>query len=123
MNPFLRAAPAAVFALACLSGSGAFAADSTEIAKGLQALNPNDVKQVIATLSSDDFEGREPGSHGETLTVDYIADQFKKIGLVPGNPNGSYVQDAGLTGHHSHPEAKIGDQALAMPDDFVAWSY
>ncbi len=123
MKSVLRVAPAAAFALACLSGSGAFAADSPEVAKGLAALNPNDVKQVIATLSSDDFEGREPGSHGETLTVDYIADQFKKIGLVPGNPSGSYVQDATLTGHHSHPEAKIGDQAMATPDDFVAWSY
>ena len=123
MKSVLRVAPAAAFALACLSGSGAFAADSPEVAKGLAALNPNDVKQVIATLSSDDFEGREPGSHGETLTVDYIADQFKKIGLVPGNPSGSYLQDATLTGHHSHPEAKIGDQAMATPDDFVAWSY
>src|SRR5579859_7723015 len=119
MKSIVRAVPAAVFALTCFSAS---AADNA-VAKGLQAINGNDIRSVIETLSSDDFEGREPGSHGETLTVDYITDQFKKIGLAPGNPNGTYIQNAPLTGVVSHPEAQIGGQPMATPDDYVAWSY
>src|SRR5215813_2750088 len=46
----------------------------------------------IKTLSSDEFEGRGPGTKGEELTVAYLTDQFRKIGLKPGNPDGSYVQ-------------------------------
>src|SRR5580698_274744 len=47
-----------------------------------------DTDAVLAhtkTLSSDAFEGRAPGSKGEELTVNYLVDQFKKMGLEPGN--------------------------------------
>jgi len=123
MKSYTRAVPAALFALACLCGRGAAADSAADIAKGLQAIKADDVHKVIETLSSDEFEGREPGSHGETLTVEYIADQFKKIGLAPGNPNGTYIQNVPLTGNLSHPQASVGGQAMASPDDFVAWSY
>ncbi len=33
------------------------------------------------TLSSDEFEGRAPGTMGEELAVTYLADQFQKAGL------------------------------------------
>ena len=123
MKSFARAVPAAIFALACLGATAASVGSNADVAKGLQTIKPDDLRQVIETLSSDDFEGREPGSHGEQLTVDYIADQFKKAGLVPGNPDGSYIQKVPLTGHRSHPQATIGGQAMSSPDDFVAWSY
>src|SRR5512145_1825314 len=45
----------------------------------------------ITRLSSDEFEGRLPGTKGEQLTVQYLTDQFKAIGLEPGNPDGTYV--------------------------------
>ena len=46
----------------------------------------------ITRLSSDEFEGRLPGTKGEQLTVQYLTEQFKAIGLEPGNPDGTYVQ-------------------------------
>src|SRR5437764_12830864 len=46
----------------------------------------------IKTLSSDEFEGRGPGTKGEELTVAYLIDQFQKIGLKPGNTDGTYIQ-------------------------------
>jgi hypothetical protein len=46
----------------------------------------------IKMLSSDEFEGRAPGSKGEELSIKYISDQFKQIGLSPGNPDGTYFQ-------------------------------
>src|SRR5438128_1415976 len=51
-------------------------------------LPPIDVDAVLAhtkVLSSNEYEGRAPGTKGEELTVRYIEDQFKKIGLKAGN--------------------------------------
>jgi Zn-dependent M28 family amino/carboxypeptidase len=50
----------------------------------------------IKKLSSDEFEGRAPGTKGEQLTVQYLTDQFKAAGLEPGNPDGSWTQKVPL---------------------------
>src|SRR5215510_3638273 len=50
----------------------------------------------IKKLASDEFEGRAPGSKGEQLTVQYLTDQFKAIGLEPGNPDGTWTQKVPL---------------------------
>jgi Zn-dependent M28 family amino/carboxypeptidase len=42
-------------------------------------------------LSSDEFEGRKPGTIGERMTTTYLIDQFKSMGLKPGNGD-SYLQ-------------------------------
>ena len=52
----------------------------------------------IQVLASDEFEGRAPGSAGEELTVDYLIEQFGAAGAVPGNPDGTWVQDVPLVG-------------------------
>jgi hypothetical protein len=52
----------------------------------------------IKTLSSDEYAGRLPGTHGGDLTVQYLTEQFKKLGLAPGNPDGTYVQAVALNG-------------------------
>ncbi|MGX5729329.1 M28 family metallopeptidase [Pseudoxanthomonas beigongshangi] len=56
------------------------------------AINEADFAQLVKTLSSDEFEGRGPGSTGEEKTVAYLEAQMKRIGLQPGN-NGSFFQD------------------------------
>ncbi len=78
-------------------------------------------------LSSDEFEGRLPGTKGEELTVKYLVDQFKAIGLKPGNTDDSYVQRVPLVG--ITPEAapmifrKGAEQRrLKWKDDFVAFT-
>src|SRR4029450_11611845 len=60
-----------------------------------------DINAVLAhtkILSSDEFEGRLPGTRGEELTVKYLVDQFKAIGLESGNTDGTYVQRVPLVG-------------------------
>ncbi|HYN06523.1 MAG TPA: M28 family metallopeptidase [Vicinamibacterales bacterium] len=52
----------------------------------------------IRKLSSDEFEGRAPGTKGEQLTVQYFTEQFKAAGLEPGNPDGSWTQKVPLVG-------------------------
>lgn len=45
----------------------------------------------IKKLASDEFLGRKPGTKGERLTTNYIADYLKKIKISPAN-GGSYFQ-------------------------------
>src|SRR6266571_5136544 len=54
-------------------------------------------------LSSDEFEGRAPGTKGEELSVNYLSDQFRKAGLQPGNTDGTYVQKVPLVGITPEP--------------------
>ncbi|HJN43718.1 MAG: peptidase M28 [Acidobacteria bacterium] len=53
---------------------------------------------AVERLASDEFEGRAPGSDGETLTVAYLTEQFQALGLEPGNPDGTWVQNVPLVG-------------------------
>src|SRR5882757_1652281 len=56
----------------------------------------------IRILASDEFEGRGPGSHGEDKTVEYLIAQFRNANLLPGNPDGTYIQSVPLTVFSSH---------------------
>jgi Zn-dependent M28 family amino/carboxypeptidase len=82
----------------------------------------------IRTLSSDEFEGRGPGSKGEQLTIAYLQDQFRSAGLEPGNPDGTYLQNVPLVGITPDPAMKLtlaGHGQTLEPkfqDDFIAWS-
>src|SRR2546421_5579997 len=81
----------------------------------------------VKVLSSDEFEGRAPGSKGEELSVAYLIDQFKAIGLKPGNPDGTYVQKVPLVGITPTPAPLVvtkGRQQLTLKwkDDVVAWT-
>ena len=50
------------------------------------------------TISSDEFEGRAPGTRGEDRTVAYLEGEFRRLGLKPGNPDGTYVMPTSGTG-------------------------
>ena len=56
------------------------------------AIDAADFRELTARLSSDEFEGRGPGSPGEDKTVEYIKAQYERIGLKPGGDNGSWYQ-------------------------------
>jgi Zn-dependent M28 family amino/carboxypeptidase len=92
----------------------------------LEAITPDGLLAHIKVLASDEFEGRAPGTKGEDLSVKYITDQFKNIGLKPGNPDGTYTQEVPLAGIKSEPRMSfaVGDKTMNLkyPDDFVASS-
>ena len=68
------------------------------------------------TLSSDEFEGRAPGTKGEELTVTYLVDQFKKVGLKPGNTDGTYIQKVPLVGITPTPAPLVVQEGRAAAD-------
>src|SRR3954451_10770931 len=110
----------------CLLASFALAADAPPKA-ALDAITADELMKHIKALASDEFEGRAPGSKGEELSVKYITEQFKALGLKAGNPNGSYTQDVPLAGIKSAPTASLvangkEPMELKFPDDYVASS-
>jgi Zn-dependent M28 family amino/carboxypeptidase len=92
----------------------------------LRTISGSSLLKHIKVLASDDFEGRSPGTKGEAMTVAYLQDQFIKMGLTPGNPDGSYVQKVPMIGATSTPALSYQiagkNVALQFPEDFVAWS-
>lgn len=54
-------------------------------------INAADFAGYDKRLSSDEFEGRKPGTIGERMTTTYLIDQFKGMGLKPGHGD-SYLQ-------------------------------
>jgi|ERR1041384_249336 Zn-dependent M28 family amino/carboxypeptidase len=94
--------------------------------QALDAITADGVMSHIKSLSSDEFEGRAPGTHGEELAINYIADQFKKVGLEPGNTDGTYFQKVPLAGITTKQDAELKVKAgskelkLKYKDDFVA---
>ena len=52
-------------------------------------------KKHLKILSSDKFEGRETGKAGGQMAADYIAKEFKKLGLIA-PVNGSFFQEVPL---------------------------
>jgi hypothetical protein len=55
-------------------------------------LRESNMKEGIYFLASDSLEGRLTSSKGEQIAATYIANSFKKIGLLPKGDNGTYLQ-------------------------------
>ncbi|BCS32274.1 aminopeptidase [Luteitalea sp. TBR-22] len=94
----------------------------------LPAVDGARLLEQIRALSSDEFQGRKPGTEGEVRTVAYLEQQFKALGLQPGNTDGTYVQDVrlvGLTPAQKRPFTVTGGgkrATFAWRDEVVAWS-
>ncbi len=64
--------------LACGYNASAAANDDA-----LKQIDSAGLLEHISTLASDEFGGREPMSEGERLTLNYLEQQFKELGLKP----------------------------------------
>ena len=88
--------------------------------------SPERLMAHIRTLSSNEFQGRGPGTKGEEVTLGYIEKQFRDMGLEPGNPDGSYLQAVPLVGTRPDPKMVLTfaghgkTMQLAYEKDFVA---
>jgi Zn-dependent M28 family amino/carboxypeptidase len=83
----------------------------------------------VVYLASDRLEGRGPGTRGEDLATEYIAEEFKKAGLKPIVKNGTYFQRVPLvrvvTSDKATLQAVKGDTTLNFPigDGFAGLSH
>ncbi len=89
---FCAAAVLALSACAAQTG-GPRPLSITDVAPG--DISEDTMRDVTRILSSDEFEGREPGTPGEEKTLALLQQRFAAAGLQPGN-NGSWFQDVPL---------------------------
>ena len=121
---------AALLATVACSSEKALEAPPADQQTPIGQLPEIDADAVLAharTLSSDEFEGRGPGTKGEELTVKYLVDEFTKLGIKPGNTDGSFIQKVplvGITPDGAPLVIKKGAKQLRLNwrDDVVAWT-
>ncbi|TKB49408.1 M28 family peptidase [Ferrimonas sediminicola] len=108
--------PSKPWAVLCLALGVSASAEAAEL-----TFDKQQIRTHIATLASDEYGGRGPLTRGETLSIDYIAQEFAKLGLKPGNGD-SYLQpvplaqvtaDQGVT-------LKLGQLELTNGSEFTA---
>ena len=91
-------------------------------------LSEQTMREITRILSSDEFEGRMPGTRGEELTVALLIERFRAAGLQPGN-NGSWVQQVPLieiTGRDYQPlTVRAGGETMRFTprQDWVGVTY
>jgi Zn-dependent M28 family amino/carboxypeptidase len=110
-----------------VAGSGVAAPpDASEAAA--RKIDAGTYLEHVKRLASDDFEGRAPATKGETLTVNYLVENFKKLGLEPGNPDGTFTQKVPLVSYKVDQSAPLevsgpsGAVSMKFADDYVAWT-
>jgi Zn-dependent M28 family amino/carboxypeptidase len=101
----------------------ACASQTTEATNGLAPLSHEALMAHVRVLSSDEYEGRSPGTRGEDLTVQYISQAFAAAGLRPG-VNGGWMQNVPLATAEvtNDPTLRIGASSYSYGADFVAWT-
>ncbi|WP_404829526.1 M28 family peptidase [Sphingomonas aliaeris] len=77
-------------------------------AKAPVSPDPSRLSETVKVLASDAFEGRNPGTAGETKTVEYLVARFKALGLQPGGPDGKWVQTVPMI------HTRLGDGPIAV---------
>jgi hypothetical protein len=99
------------------------AASDDPVQAAVAGIRAEDLAAHVRVLASDAFEGRFPGSAGETKTVAYISAHFAQHGLEPAVA-GSYLQPVPLVSVTLAPEtsAQLGGRSLRVPEDLVVSS-
>jgi len=74
-----------------LMSTVAFAQKAEDLTKFGKVITANGLKEKLSILASAEMEGRETASPGQKRAAAYIENEFKKMGLQPGNGD-SYQQ-------------------------------
>jgi len=56
------------------------------------AISADDLKQRLYLIADDSMMGRQPGEAGNYKAAEYVASEFRRLGLEPAGENGTYFQ-------------------------------
>lgn len=112
-----------------MATSGVVLAILTAVNVGVAAQNiaPETLARHIKVLASDEFEGRKPTTPGEDKTIRYMAEQFDRVGALPGNDGGWY-QNVPMVEITVDPKISLAISGAAQPlsmaygSDMVVWT-
>ncbi len=123
-----RALPGLVAVLFAVGGcAGERAPGEREMNAAMASITADDLIRHIQKLSADEFEGRLPGTPGEEKTVDYLRQQFERLGLEPGNGE-SWFQEVPLVSIAADPNVSLTVQSggqvkrYRYGDQVMAWT-
>ncbi|MCX8499977.1 MAG: peptidase M20, partial [Caulobacteraceae bacterium] len=122
----LAALTAALWSAAAL---GAQAQDRPAfVYQGSGPIDPAELSETIKVMASEEFQGRNPGTAGETKTIAYLTQRFKDLGLEPGGEKGGWTKRVPLIRFQVSPTStfnvstKAGDTPLIQAKDLYLTS-
>ena len=83
-----------VFLVGLALASSVPAQPQVPAATGLAKISAESLREKVSFLASDEMEGRATPSPGLDKAAEYLAEQFRKAGLEPIGPGGSFFQEA-----------------------------
>ncbi|HEX5076911.1 MAG TPA: M28 family peptidase [Gemmatimonadaceae bacterium] len=85
------------------------------------AISADDLRQRLFLIAHDSMMGRLPGEVGNYKTAEYVAGEFKRLGLEPAGENGSYFQSVPfvLMAADAGSFLEVGGTRLTLGRDFV----
>ncbi|NIM58617.1 MAG: M28 family peptidase [Candidatus Aminicenantes bacterium] len=95
-----------------------------ELKAALESITAEELSRDVEILSSDEFEGRSPDSKGEEKTINFLKEEFLKVGLKPGNGE-SFFQELPMVEITADPVTKLEIKSdkksmhFAYGDEFV----
>lgn len=90
----LVSAGASLLLLACMDAT--IVEDTGPTIDIISPIDTGNMSDIVKVLASDEFQGRAPGTEGETKTVDYLIKSFTDLGLEPGGRNGTWTDTVTL---------------------------
>jgi len=74
---------------------------------GINSIQPDELKEWLGYIASDDLQGRQIYTEGLGLAAAYIADHLKEWGVKPGADNGTYFQTVKVVGVKTTSRASV----------------
>ena len=115
VTPFALAVLAAT-SFACTAGRAPDPRTVTEA-----AITEADLRQRLYLIADDSMMGRESGSLGNYQTAEYVASEFKRLGLEPAGENGTFFQTVPFWTVKVDPQSRLAADGapLTLGVDFL----
>jgi hypothetical protein len=106
--------------LSCLAWAAA-AQTAPKSAPTAREITAGDLRLRLFLLADDSMGGREPGSIGNFKATEYIAAEFRRLGLTPGGERGTYFQQVPLVQERTDPERPLEAEGVTLSpgSDFI----
>jgi hypothetical protein len=80
---------------------------SAQAAKTRPAITAADLRTRLFLIADDSMGGREPGGIGDWKAAEYVASEFRRLGLEPAGEHGSYFQTVPFVRVKPAPETRL----------------
>lgn len=113
--------PALLSLLLSLAAAPSTEAQQSATPPGWPPVSAERERADLFRLADDSMGGREPGSRGNYLATEYIASEFRRLGLRPAGDSGTFFQRVPFVVERLAPTTsfRVGGASLKLGDDFL----